>query len=141
MTNEISEEAKKALADLSRRKAIDRLRRDGCCSMDAVRRRVLALAAEWNIPPAEYAKLMYKRISTTHAVTFCEKHKINMDWLLCGDLKGLQRMTCEANAQQTETVEAQRQEIVRLFLALPARLQPTALAGIREIAERSRSNG
>jgi hypothetical protein len=64
-----------------------------------------------------------------------------MDWLLCGDLKGLQRMTCEAKAQQTETAEAQRQEIVRLFLAFPARLQSLALAGIREIAERSRSNG
>jgi hypothetical protein len=64
-----------------------------------------------------------------------------MDWLLCGDLKGLQRMTCEAKAQQAETVEAQRQEIVRVFVALPARLQLTALAWIRELAERSRCNG
>jgi hypothetical protein len=141
MNNEISQEAKRAIADLARRKAADRLNRDGAHSMDAIRRRVRALAQERNLQPAEFAKLMYKRISTTHAMAFCEKHKISMDWLLCGDLKGLQRMTCEAKAQQAETVEAQRQEMVRLFLALPPRLQPTALAGIREIAERSRSNG
>ncbi len=141
MTKEISEEAKRAIADLARRKAADRLHRDGGNSMDAIRRRVRAIAQERNLQPAEFAKLMHKRISTTHAMAFCEKHKISMDWLLCGDLKGLQRMTCEAKAQQAETVEAQRQEIVRLFLALPARLRPTALAGIREIAERSRSNG
>jgi hypothetical protein len=141
MTKEISEEAKRAIADVARRKAADRLNRDGAHSMDAIRRRVRAIAQERNLQPADIAKLMYKRIGTAHAVAFCEKHKISMDWLLCGDLKGLQRMTCEAKAQQAETVEAQRQEIVRLFLALPARLQPTALAGIREIAERSRSNG
>jgi len=90
---------------------------------------------------AEFAKLMHKRIITSHALAFCEKHKVSLDWLLCGDLKGLQRMTCEAKAHQAETVEAQRQEIVRLFLALPAQLQRTAVAAIREIAERSQSNG
>jgi hypothetical protein len=74
-------------------------------------------------------------------MAFCKKHKVSFDWLLCGDLRGLHRMACEAKAQQAETVEAQRQEIVRLFLALPARLQPTALAGIRDLAERSRSDG
>jgi hypothetical protein len=138
---EISHEAKTALANAARRKAADRLERDGAHSMDAIRRRVRAIAQERNLQPADIAKLMHKRISTPHVVAFCEKHKISMDWLLCGDLKGLQRMTCEAKAQQAETMEAQRQEIVRLFLTLPARLQPTALAGIREVAERSRSNG
>jgi hypothetical protein len=91
MTNEISEEAKRSLADVARRKAADRLRRDGAHSMDAVRRRVRAIAEERKLPPAEYAKLMYKRISTGHAVAFCEKHRISMDWLLCGDLQGLLR--------------------------------------------------
>lgn len=141
MTKEISEEAKRAIADATRRKAADRLKRDGAYSMDAIRRRVRAIAQERNLQPAEIAKLMYKRISTIHVMAFCEKHKISMDWLLCGDLKGLQRMTCEAKSHQVETVEAQRLEIVRLFLALPARLQAAAIAGIREIAERGRSNG
>jgi hypothetical protein len=141
MTKEISEEAKRAIADVARRKAVDRLDRDGAHSLDAIRRRVRAIAQERNLQPADIAKMMHKRISTPNALAFCEKHKISLDWLLCGDLKGLQRMICEAKGQQAETVEAQRQEIVRLFLALPARLQSTALAGRREIAERSRSNG
>ena len=70
----------------------DRLKRDGCQSSDAVRRRVLALAAERNLQPADYAKLLHKRISAAPAVDFCEKHKVSLDWLLCGDLQGLQRM-------------------------------------------------
>jgi hypothetical protein len=141
MTNEISEEAKKALADVSRRKAIDLLQRDGSCSMDAVRRRVLVIAAEWNIPPAEYAKLMYKRVSTRHAMAFAEKHKISLDWLLCGDLKGLQRMTREAKAEPPEMTEAQRKEVTQLFLALSPRMQTVALGCMRELMTRGLSNG
>jgi len=79
------------------KKAFDRLRRDGAHSLDVIRRRVRAIAEERNLAPADIAKLMYKRISTTHAMTFCEKHKISMDWLLCGDLHSLHRMTKEAN--------------------------------------------
>jgi hypothetical protein len=95
MSNEISEEAKKALADLPRRKALARLEQDGAQSTAALQRRVLALAHERNIPPADYAKMMYKRINTRDAMVFCEKHKVSFDWLLCGDLAGLQRMTRE----------------------------------------------
>jgi hypothetical protein len=136
MTNEISEEAKKALADVKRRKAIDRLQRDGCCSMDAVRRRVLALAAERNIPPAEYAKLMHKRVSTTNALAFCEKHKVSLDWLLYGDLQGLRRMTQEAKAKLPEMTEAQRKEVTQLFLALSPRMQTVALGCMQELLAR-----
>ena len=88
MTRDISEEAKRAIADGARRRARDRLDRDGCHSTDAVRRRVLALAAERNLAPADDAKLLHKRISMSVAVDFCEKHKVSVDWLLCGDLQG-----------------------------------------------------
>ena len=91
MTNEISEEAKRAIADIARRKAADRLKRDGAYSLDAIRRRVRAIAQERNLQPADIAKMMHKRTSTPHAMAFCEKHKISMDWLLCGDLQGLRR--------------------------------------------------
>ena len=64
---EISQEAKTALANASRRKAADRLRRDGCQSMDAVRRRIRDVAEERQLQPAEYAKLMHKWISTAAA--------------------------------------------------------------------------
>jgi hypothetical protein len=93
MNNEISEEAKRTLADLPRRKALQRLERDGATSTPAMQRRIRALAAERSIPPADFHKLMYKRPSTQAVIDFCKKHKVSFDWLLCGDLKGLQRMT------------------------------------------------
>jgi hypothetical protein len=95
MTNEISEEAKRAIAENRRRKAFDRLERDGAHSTAALQRRVRALAQERNIPAADFHKLMYKRPSTPDVMVFCEKHKVSYDWLLCGDLKGLQRMISE----------------------------------------------
>ena len=78
--SDISQEAKTALANLARQKAADRLRRDGAFLMDAVRRRVRAFAQERNLQPADYAKLMYKRMSTKAFMAFCEKHKVSADW-------------------------------------------------------------
>src|ERR1700682_2846883 len=141
MTNEISEEAKRAIANAARRKAANRLNRDGAYSMDAIRRRVRAIAQERNLQPADIAKLMHKRISTTHAMAFCEKHKISMDWLLCGDLQGLHRMTKEAKAEPPEMTEAQRKEVTQLFLALSPRMQAAALECMRELMTRGLSNG
>jgi hypothetical protein len=59
MNNDISEEAKRAIADAARRKAFTRLERDGANSTAALQRRVRALAHERNIPPSDFAKLMY----------------------------------------------------------------------------------
>jgi hypothetical protein len=139
--NEISEEAKQALADVRRRKAIKRLQHDGCCSTNAVQRRVLKIAAERNIPPAEYAKLMYKRVGTRHTMAFAEKHKISLDGLICGDLKGVQRMTQEARAEPPEIPEAHRKEIMRLFSALTPQGQVIGFALLRELMARSIPNG
>jgi hypothetical protein len=66
----------------------------------------------------------------------CEKHKISMDWLLCGDPQGLHRMTKEAKAESPELTEAQRKEVTQLFLALSPRMQSVALALIRELLAR-----
>src|SRR5690348_14663773 len=98
MNDEISDQAQKAIADLPRRKAMQRLEQDGATSTKAVQRRVRAIAEERKIPPADIHRLMYKRISTRDIMVFCEKHKVSYDWLLCGDLRGLQRMTQEAKA-------------------------------------------
>jgi hypothetical protein len=95
MDEEISEKAKKSLAENARRKAFDRLKRAGAHSTAAMQRRVRALAAERDIPPADIHKLMYKRPSTEAVMVFCKKHNVSFDWLLAGDLKGLQRMTQE----------------------------------------------
>ena len=57
---------------------------------------------------------------------FCKKHKVSMDWLLCGDLQGLRRMTQEAKATPPEMTETQRKEVTRLFLALFLKMQAVA---------------
>jgi hypothetical protein len=64
-----------------------------------------------------------------------------MDWLLCGDLQGLHRMTKEAKAEPPEMTEAQRKEVTQLFLALSPRMQTVALGCMRELMTRGLSNG
>jgi hypothetical protein len=99
-------------------KARARLVRDGCCTDAAMRRRLLALAAERNLPPAEYAKLMHKRIMMKSIQEFCRKHNVTLDWLMDGDLKGLQRMKQWAKenhgmaAVSPELLKAQLREFV-----------------------------
>jgi hypothetical protein len=81
--------------------------------------------------------LLHKRISAAHAVDFCDKHKVSLDWLLCGDLKGLQRMTKEAKAATAHAPqirEAQWREFRRLFDQLRPDWQATAVAYVRQLA-------
>lgn len=141
MDEEISDKAKKALADNARRKAFGRLERDGAHSNAALQRRVRALAAERNIPPADLAKLMQKRVNDRAIHVFCEKYKVSYDWLLCGDLRGLQRMVQNAFAGRPEISEAERKEVVSLYCALSPRHQAAALGCLRELMRRDSSNG
>jgi hypothetical protein len=108
MDDEISDKAKKSLADNARQKAFDRLERAGAHSTAAMQRRVRALAAERDIPPADIHKLMYKRPSTETILVFCKKHKVSFDWLLAGDLKELKRMTQERALQPAPAPRAKR---------------------------------
>jgi hypothetical protein len=141
MNNEISEEAKRTLADLPRRKALQRLERDGATSRPAMQRRILALAAERSIPPADFHKLMYKRPSTPNALAFCDKHKVSLDWLLCGDLKGLRRMTEEAKGTSSGSLDGRIVQLGRSFDALPPEKQKLALLVLQELMTRSTPNG
>jgi hypothetical protein len=134
MNNEISQEAQASIAKLNQRKARERLERDGAHSSDAVRRRVRAIAEGRNLPPPDFAKLMHKLHSGRHAVL--RKHKISFVWLLCGDLRGLQRMTQEAKATPHEINEAQRKEVMQLFSALSPRMQTVALGCMQELLSR-----
>ena len=107
-----------------------------------MQRRVQALAAERSIPPADFAKLLHKRVGMNAVATFCEKHKVSMDWLLCVDLKGLQRTTKEAKAAPPSEIDKARcEEVGRLFLTLTAQKQAFALDLIRELMARSIPNG
>jgi hypothetical protein len=141
MNNEISEEAKRTLADLPRRKALQRLERDGATSRPAMQRRILALAAERSIPPADFHKLMYKRPSTQAVIDFCKKHKVSVDWLLCGDLKGLRRMTEEAKGTSSGSLDGRIVQLGRSFDALPPEKQKLALLVLQELMTRSTPNG
>jgi hypothetical protein len=120
MSNDISEEAKTSLAAVRDRKAAERLRRAGAESRPAMQRRVLALATERGIPPADYAKLMYKRGGTAAFMAFCKKHNVSTDWLLCGDLKGLQRMTQWAKAEPRADTSQQMKAVLDAFGKLDA---------------------
>ena len=125
-----SEEAKEALANAQLIRARKRLRKDGCSSDAAMRRRVLLLAAERNLPPAEYAKLMRKGRSMKPILEFCKKHDVSLDWLMDGDLKGLQRMKKWAK----EDPDEQRARILRKFHALKPSYQKIILDWIETAA-------
>jgi hypothetical protein len=138
MTKEISEEAKRALADLPRRRAFDRLERDGAHSTAALQRRVRALAHERNIPPADFAKLMYKRVSTPAVMEFCEKHKVSFDWILGGDLAGLQQMTREHKDQASGRSEAKWVNFLRVALeTIPPDQRRAAIEVVMKTPEQS----
>jgi hypothetical protein len=135
MSTDISEEAKEALANLQLKKARDRLRNDGCSSDAAFHRRVLLLAAERGFLPAEYNKLLRKRVPMGPIGKFCKKHDISLDWLMDGDLKGLQRMKKWEREGNGMTVDQQRAKILRLLPALPPAKQKAALERIKLEAE------
>jgi hypothetical protein len=101
-----------------------------------MQRRVRAFAQERSLPPAEIAKLMYKRVSTNHAMAFSKKYNVSLEWLLCGDLKGLQKMTKEASAEAAEIPAAELEELQRLYRALNPQMRPIALGCLRELMVR-----
>jgi hypothetical protein len=83
-----------AIRERERRKtALGRLWSDGACSGANVRRRLICLARERKIPLSEIPKI--ERSPTDEFVRFMKKHNLNYDWVLAGDLKGLQRMVCK----------------------------------------------
>jgi hypothetical protein len=55
-----------------------------------VRSRIALIAAERSLPKSETAEVM-GRLNTRDVVVFAERHRISLDWLICGDLKGLLR--------------------------------------------------
>ena len=93
-SDDLTPDQKKMLADVvGKRKARERLRRNGAESREAMRRRVQAFAIEKSIPPARIARLLKGRTTMARVELFCEDYDVSADWLLCGDLHGLVRMT------------------------------------------------
>jgi len=134
MRDDISQEAQTALARVRHQKARERLRRDGGESLPAMQRRIQALAAERSIPPADYRKLMYKRVSTRDVMVFGKKYRVNFDWLLCGDLKGLHGMTHGARAEPPTRLPTK--DFVALYSLLPLEQKQMITAFLKELVDR-----
>ena len=118
MKDEISQEAKEALANLSKRKARERLHRDGAESREAMHRRIRAFAIEKAIPTEKIAKLLKGRTTVTHVGQFCEDYGVSADWLLCGDLHGLARMTRRQKEAEAARNDAPYRELLAAFRKL-----------------------
>jgi hypothetical protein len=56
---------------------------------------------------------MYKCVSTGAVMVFCKKYKASYDWLLCGDLKGLKRITQDQHLSKV-TPESPKEKLARL---------------------------
>jgi len=115
MRDEISQEAKDALANLSKRKARERLRRDGAVSPEATRRRIRAFAIEKAIPSAKITKLMKGRLTMPRLVQFSKDYKVSLDWLLYGDLRGLIRMTRRQKEAEAVVDDTPYRELLAAF--------------------------
>jgi hypothetical protein len=91
--------------DAARRKtARGRLSVDGATSAAAVRRRIRAIAYEWQLPPDDVAKALKSgNRATEEMFDFAERYHVSLDWLIWGDLKGLQQMTSERRARRFMT--------------------------------------
>jgi hypothetical protein len=138
MNNEISEEAKQALANVHLRQASQRLRRDGSGSAVAVRRRIRCFAAEWKIPADEFAPLMKGRVpSFNRIVKFCEKHGASIDWIIGGQLKYLQQMKQNVQAaaaiNNPGSLDTRILDLGKSFLALPPEKRQFALALVQQL--------
>ena len=57
---------------------------------DEMRRRIDMIAVDYDVPQAEVAKVR-GRLKHYDVLCFAEKYRISLDWLICGDLKGLVR--------------------------------------------------
>jgi hypothetical protein len=57
---------------------------------DEMRRRIDMIAADCGVPESEVAKVR-GRLKHYDLLCFAEKYRISLDWLICGDLKGLVR--------------------------------------------------
>jgi hypothetical protein len=73
-----------------RKTPLGRLHTDGSCKPENIRRRLRSLAYERQIPEKDLPKAQC--CPTDELLDFAEKYHISLDWLLCGDLKGLHRM-------------------------------------------------
>jgi len=149
MRDEISEQAKQAIAEGNMRIARQRLDRDGRGSAQAVRRRIRCFAAEWKIPAGDIAPLMKGRSPSFNCIVeFCDKHGASIDWIIGGDLKYLQQM--KRNAQVAAAInnpggldgsgmDTRILNIGRSLLELPPEKRDLALIVVQQLLQAARA--
>ena len=79
------------------------------------------------------------RLLTYDIKLFTEKHHVSVDWLICGDLKGLLRTVQGCPSRPRQDIvreETTRQEFRRLLL----QLKPDQLPALVEILRRQFDN-
>jgi hypothetical protein len=92
-------------------RATNRLTADGASSYLQIKRRIQWIEQEWLLPRCP-------KIGRTPSKALCDyvrAHDISWDWLLCGDLKGLQRMIQRRRADKTAaSPESLKAKLARL---------------------------
>ena len=121
--------------------AIRRLSEDGASSNAAIRKRIAHIAAERGLPESETSKVM-GRLLTRDVMHFAKKHRVNLDWLIAGDLKGLLETArgCPSRPRQPvltpdELHRAQKREILELAKSLNDEQQGRFLKYLRALAD------
>ncbi len=58
----------------------------------AIRRRIALIAQERRLPKADVRRAMRASVRRGHAlIDFAIHYGINLDWLICGDIRGLKK--------------------------------------------------
>jgi hypothetical protein len=102
----------------------------------AIRNRIALIAAERRLPESEIKKVM-GRLSTRDVLSFARKHRVNMDWLVCGDLKGLLETVRGCPSRPQEPILDPWYEVGLLLRKLgDQKLLPAAVECMRLVLER-----
>ena len=88
-----------------------RLEADGAMKSMHMNRRALWLCLQLGLPPCP----KIGRTMSPALADYCKTHGVSMDWLLCGDLSGLQRMMrARREGKALITPESFKQKLARL---------------------------
>ena len=94
-----------------RNSANGRMDADGASKPAQITRRMLWVATEWQLPRCP----RIGRTPTKALFDYCETHGVSLDWMLDGDLKGLQRMVQQRRmSKAAATPESLKEKIARL---------------------------
>jgi hypothetical protein len=87
---------KKRSREIARKEALEERR----AFREAMRARIRLIAQERKLPSVEIKWI--GRLKHYDLMCFAKRHRVNLDWLLCGDLKGLLETVrgCPSRPQQ-----------------------------------------